>query len=65
MLHGDADTDVPYQQSVQMAQALDARKVEHRLITVPGGGHGFDSDTRNPEVKRILEDVVAFIKQRS
>ena len=65
LLHGDSDTDVPYQQSVQMAQALDARRVENRLITVPGGGHGFDSDTRNPEVKRILEDVVAFMKQHA
>ena len=44
LLHGDADTDVPYEQSVQMAAALEAAGVEHELVTVPGGPHGFDRD---------------------
>jgi acetyl esterase/lipase len=42
LLHGTADTDVPYDQSVQMAAALKARGVAHELITIPGGPHGFD-----------------------
>jgi acetyl esterase/lipase len=42
LLHGDQDTDVPYQQSVLMAEALERHGVEHRLITVASGGHGFD-----------------------
>ena len=46
LLHGDQDTDVPYQQSVMMAEALARAGVEHELITIPGGGHGFDSSTR-------------------
>jgi dipeptidyl aminopeptidase/acylaminoacyl peptidase len=42
LLHGDQDTDVPYGQSVQMAEALERGQVEHVLVTVTGGGHGFD-----------------------
>jgi len=45
LLHGDQDTDVPYQQSVMMAEALARAGVEHELITIPGGGHGFDPAT--------------------
>src|SRR5262249_16244546 len=40
LLHGDRDTDVPYQQSVDMAAKLKETGVEHELITMPGGGHG-------------------------
>jgi acetyl esterase/lipase len=39
--HGDRDIDVPYEQSVKMAAELKRRHVEHELVTVPGGGHGF------------------------
>lgn len=66
LLHGDHDTDVPYQQSVLMAEALQQAHVEHRLITVSNGGHGFDgangglSDPANTErFVRVLE----FLKQ--
>lgn len=43
LLHGDQDTDVPYEQSQQMAAALREQGVPHRLITMQGLGHGFDS----------------------
>jgi acetyl esterase/lipase len=43
LLHGDSDTDVPYQQSVMMADALRRAGVNHELVTIPGGGHGFDA----------------------
>jgi acetyl esterase/lipase len=42
LLHGDHDTDVPYELSVMMGRSLAAAGVEHELITIPGGGHGFD-----------------------
>jgi acetyl esterase/lipase len=42
LLHGTADTDVPYAQSVEMAAALAAAGVTHELITIPEGSHGFD-----------------------
>ena len=40
MVHGTADTDVPYQESADMAAALKKLGVEHELITVENGGHG-------------------------
>jgi acetyl esterase/lipase len=62
LLHGDQDTDVPYEQSVQMAQALGKRGIEHRLVTIPGGGHGFDGDSQKPEVRQVFEGVVDFLQ---
>ena len=40
LIHGTADTDVPYEQSVMMAEQLREHGVEHRLIAVPGAEHG-------------------------
>lgn len=42
LLHGTDDTDVPYAQSVRMAESLDTAGIDHDLITIPGGGHGFE-----------------------
>jgi acetyl esterase/lipase len=42
LLHGNADTDVPYQRSVDMAKKLSETGVEHDFITIDGGPHGFD-----------------------
>jgi len=62
LLHGTADTDVPYRLSVDMADALARAGVEHELITIEGGGHGFDgADTA--EVAAMLERVVEFLKR--
>jgi len=40
MVHGTADTDVPYQESADMDAALEKQGVAHDLITVQNGGHG-------------------------
>lgn len=62
LLHGDADTDVPCQQSVQMAEELTRHGVENRLVIVENGGHGFDGDTGSPEVRRVLDEAVDFLR---
>ncbi len=36
LLHGDNDTDVPFEQSVLMAAELEQNGVQHELITMPG-----------------------------
>jgi acetyl esterase/lipase len=41
LIHGTADTDVPYEQSRLMEAELAKHHVEHKLITIPGGEHGF------------------------
>jgi len=40
LIHGDKDTDVPYEQSVLMAAELNKHNVEHQLLTVHGAEHG-------------------------
>ena len=52
LLHGTNDTDVPYELSVRMAEALEQTGVERHLITIPEGGHGFDGHqgSADPEV---------------
>ena len=39
-IHGDADPTVPYSHAVRLREALEQKRVPHRLVTVPGGGHG-------------------------
>lgn len=64
LLHGDNDTDVPYEQSVMMAKELARVGIEHELIKISGGGHGFDgAGTKNPVVARAFEKVMDFLKQ--
>ncbi len=62
LLHGDQDTDVPYEQSVMVAEALAAAGVEHELITIPGSGHGFDG-SHVPSVADVLTRVLTFLKR--
>jgi acetyl esterase/lipase len=40
LIHGTADTDVPYEQSMMMAEALARTGVDHALIPIDGGEHG-------------------------
>ncbi len=61
LLHGTDDTDVPYELSVRMRDRLASVGVEHELITIAGGGHGFDWQWWNPEVKDAQERVIAFL----
>lgn len=51
LLHGTADTDVPYEQSVEMAAALTRAGARNRLITVADGPHGFERGTTIDELK--------------
>jgi dipeptidyl aminopeptidase/acylaminoacyl peptidase len=61
LLHGDADTDVPYEQSVTMARALAVANIPHRLLTIRGGAHGFDVAMGTPVVAKAFDDVLEFL----
>lgn len=65
LLHGDQDTDVPFAQSVQMAGALARAGVTHRLLALPGRGHGFDSRGDDPQVQDALAQVLAFLARHT
>jgi dipeptidyl aminopeptidase/acylaminoacyl peptidase len=57
-LHGDADTTVPYRQSVEMMEKLKAVGVRAELFTAPGAKHGFFN--RPPWFQPTLERMERF-----
>jgi acetyl esterase/lipase len=63
LLHGDNDTDVPFSLSEKMAGELARHRVEHRLIRIPGGTHGFDTAMTEPRVSQAFDTVIAFLRR--
>jgi len=63
LLHGDKDTDVPFEQSVIMAKELERNGVQHELISMSGRGHGFDANMEDPEIAATFEHVLKFLDQ--
>ena len=62
LLHGDIDTDVPYEQSRAMARKLESFGVDHELVTVPGRGHGFDDPGfSDPVSAAALDRILPFL----
>jgi dipeptidyl aminopeptidase/acylaminoacyl peptidase len=61
LLHGDRDSDVPRDQSVQMAVALKREGVDHVFVSVPGGEHGFDGSADPVNTHRFAH-VLAFLR---
>ena len=57
MIHGTADDDVPYQESVDMAKSLEKHGVKHELITIPNGGHGLGGTD-----KQVVADAQARVE---
>jgi fermentation-respiration switch protein FrsA (DUF1100 family) len=62
LIHGDKDTDVPYEQSVLMDRELARQGIEHRFITVAGGGHGL-SGTDERVLNETYDRAVDFLRQ--
>lgn len=63
MLHGTDDTDVPYEQSAQMAATLEKHGRKHELITILEGGHGFEGKEKDPQVIAAWPRVIDFLKE--
>jgi acetyl esterase/lipase len=63
LMHGEADTDVPFAQPQQMAVELARHGVEHCLIGIPGSEHGYRGGNQ-----RLLEagrrEAAAFVRKR-
>jgi acetyl esterase/lipase len=55
ILHGDADTVVPYTQSLYLRNALEAAGVSVAMHRVHGGGHGFESAEVNTVIDFFLD----------
>ncbi|WP_430109672.1 alpha/beta hydrolase [Paenibacillus sp. B1-33] len=61
-LHGDQDTDVPYEQSVLMYKKLKEKGVAAKLITIEGADHVFDQSFCDPQVQSAFEKVIVFLR---
>ena len=65
LIHGALDTDVPHEQSAQMARELERRGVTHQFISLPNHGHAFDiteENMRDPVVADTFDRAVAFLR---
>ncbi len=63
LIHGTKDTDVPYEQSVLMADQFRTFGVDHALITIAGGEHGLAGGDPK-EIDRAYEQAFRFVHQR-
>lgn len=64
LVHGTEDTDVPYAQSLMMAEQLQQHAVLHELITVRGAEHGL-AGADPAEIAGATQAAVAFVKQQT
>ena len=64
LVHGAADTDVPYEQSKMMAERLAQAGVQHEFLTVAEGGHGL-AGVAPAEVARVYERAAAFLQSHT
>ena len=63
LIHGAADTDVPCQESQNMAARLREAHIECELLTLDGVGHGFSG--ASPQLVRSVEErAAAFLASR-
>jgi acetyl esterase/lipase len=62
LVHGEDDTDVPYEQSRLMAAELKRQGVEHRLIGIPKGEHGLQGGDQK-EIDAAYEAAFAFLRR--
>lgn len=62
LLHGDQDTDVPYEQSVLMHKKLKEKGVATKLITIKGADHVFDQNFSDLQVQSAFENVIDFLR---
>ena len=63
LLHGDTDTDVPFEQSALMAKELARHGVPYEFVALPGRGHGFDGAMSDPAVAATFDRVLAFLRK--
>jgi len=63
LIHGEEDTDVPYEQSVMMAVELRRNNVEHKLISIANGEHGLAGADRQA-IDEAYQAAIEFVRLR-
>jgi alpha-L-fucosidase 2 len=64
LIHGTADRLVPYQQSVEMRDALQKAGDSAQIYTVQGGGHGVRWWESKPELTGYKQQMVRWLKEK-
>jgi dipeptidyl aminopeptidase/acylaminoacyl peptidase len=64
ILHGDADHEAPYQQSVKMAQALKQAHKECDFVTYKHAGHGFGGKDKTDAMQQSLRFLLARLNAK-
>jgi acetyl esterase/lipase len=62
LVHGMADTDVPYEQSTMMAEELKKHGVEHRLVSIAEAEHGLAGGDPQ-QIDAAYESALAFVNR--
>ena len=63
MVHGTADLNAPFEQSILMYEAMRAAGAPADLLIIDGGGHGMGSWDAKPELAGYRPKLVAWIKK--
>jgi len=63
LIHGTKDTDVPYEQSVLMADQFRKFGIDHTFITITGGEHGLAGGDPK-EIDQAYQQVFRFVQHR-
>jgi acetyl esterase/lipase len=66
LVHGVPDTDVPYEQSVLMAEQFALHEVVYKFITLADLGHAFDfmkGAENDPQVQVVFDQVIEFLHE--
>jgi len=62
LLHGQADSDVPFAAAERMVAALEAGGVTYEFVTRAGWNHVFDQmEAGSPAVRDAQQQVIAFL----
>lgn len=61
-IHGNQDTDVPYEQSIIMHEKLKNIGVPTKLITMDGADHVFDHNFTDQQVQFAFTELIEFLK---
>lgn len=64
LFHGDADRDVPFEQSELMLRELKAKGIDSELVRVPGGPHVFDNNANDAQAVGAVQKAIEFLKAR-
>ena len=63
LIHGTEDTDVPFEQSVMMAEQFKKFRIDHELIAIAGGEHGFGGGDPD-KIEQAYQKAFQFVHRR-